>query len=96
MSYRGREGKEREGGAENYHQGRLLDGVAAQGVARHFDARADHHAGKVPGAVLEDGQEEDPDEEDAVKHRGEDREGKGRRVHPHNVVVVGHGKRFEN
>jgi hypothetical protein len=78
------------GRGEAYDFGRALDGEAPQSVAGDLDGGADDDAGEVPGAVLDDGEVEDPEEDEAVEDGAEDGEGEGGVVHPDHVGFVGH------
>jgi hypothetical protein len=74
-AFRGKEGCTNEGGL-------FLGGVAAQRVPGDFDCRAYDHAGKEPGAVFDDSEVEESEEDDAVEDCCEDGKRQGWRIHP--------------
>ncbi len=71
-----------------YNFSRILDRITAQSIARHLDEGADDNTSEKPGAVFEEGQEGDPEEDDTVEDRRNDREGEGRVVWLHGLRGV--------
>lgn len=74
-----------------YNDSLVLDRVGAAHISSDLDKRADDHDGKVPRSVPEPSKVCNGNEQKTVRDTSNDGKWKVGLVHPHRLLVVGHG-----